>query len=129
MSSGYTHRKITEAKDSAPDFGFGEHGEMRFCAEAFDATDTGFTYHRTDPNVHGGLGHRHQNAEEVYVVISGSGRAKFDDEIIEIERLDTIRVAPEVWRGFSSGPDGLEMIAFGAQHEGDGEVDPHWWTE
>jgi len=38
---------------------------------------------------------------------------KLDDDVIEIERLDTIRVAPEVWRSFSAGPEGLEVLAFG----------------
>ena len=109
--------------------GFGEHGEMRFAAGEFDATETGFTYHRSNPNTHGALGHRHEKAEEVYFVISGSGRAKLDDDIIEIERLDTIRVSPEVWRGFSAGPDGLEMLAFGPHHENDGELDPEFWVE
>jgi mannose-6-phosphate isomerase-like protein (cupin superfamily) len=125
----YTHKKITEAKDSAPEFGFGEHGEMRFAAADFDAEETGFTYHRSDPNIHSGFGHRHQNAEEVYVVLSGSGRIKLDDDIIEIERLDTIRVAPQVWRSFSAGPEGLEILAFGPHHENDGEIDPQWWVE
>jgi mannose-6-phosphate isomerase-like protein (cupin superfamily) len=129
MTPPYTLKKITDSKDSAPDFGFGEHGQMHMCADDFDARDTGFTYHRMNPNVHSGFGHRHENAEEVYVVLSGSGRVKLDDEIIEIERLDTIRVAPEVWRSFSAGPEGLEAIAFGPRHANDGEVDPQWWTE
>ena len=129
MTPPYTHKNITEAKDSAPDFGFGEHGEMRFAAADLDATDTGFTYHRSNPNTHAALGHRHEKAEEVYFVISGSGRAKLGDDIIELKRLDTIRVAPEVWRGFSAGPEGLEMLAFGPHHEGDGELDPEFWVE
>jgi len=128
MAPAYTHKNLTEVKDSAPDIGFGEQGEVRFAAEAYDATDTGFTYHRTEPNVPGGFGHRHQDAEEVYVVISGSGRMKLDDEIIELKRLDTVRVAPSVWRGFESGPEGLEVLAFGPRHEGDGEIDMQWWT-
>ena len=102
---------------------------MRFAKDDLDAEQAGFTYHRSNPNTHSTFGHRHQEAEEVYVVISGSGRMRLDDEIIEIARLDTIRVAPEVWRGFSAGPDGLEIIAFGARHDGDGEVDPEWWVE
>jgi mannose-6-phosphate isomerase-like protein (cupin superfamily) len=129
VSTPFTHKNLTEVKDSAPEFGFGEHGELRFAKDELDAERTGFTYQRLNPNVHSPLGHRHQNAEEVYLVIGGSGRIKLDDEIIELERLDTIRVAPEVWRGFSAGPEGLEMIAFGARHDNDGEIDPQWWVE
>ena len=128
MASPHTIKNLTEVKDSAPDFGGEGFVEIRFAREAYDAEQTGFTYHRLEPNVPGGFGHRHQNAEEVYVVIAGGGRVKLDDEIVEIGRLDTIRVAPEVWRGFSSGPEGLEMIAFGPHHENDGEIDPNWWS-
>jgi len=129
MPTPYTHKNLTDVKDMAPEFGFGDQGEVRFAADDFEAEDTGFTHHRTKPNAHTGFGHCHQEAEEVYVVISGSGRMKLDDEIVELERLDTVRVAPTVWRSFSAGPDGLEVIAFGPRHEGDGEVDPNWWTE
>ena len=129
MPDSWTHKSLKDVHDSAPEFGFGEQGELRFAAAEFDAERTGFTYHRAAPGVHGSLGHRHDEAEEVYVVISGSGRMKLDDEVIEIERLDAIRVAPQVWRGFSSGPEGIEVLAFGAHHEGDGEVDPDWWPE
>ncbi len=62
-------------------------------------------------------------------MISGSGRMKLDDEIIEIERLDAIRVAPQVWRSFTPGPDGIEVLAFGPRYDGDGEADPEWWKE
>lgn len=129
MAAGFTHKNLSDVDDSAPEFGFGEFAEMRFAKDALDAEDTGFTYHRTNPNVHSGFGHRHQEAEEVYVVIGGGGRAKLDDEIVEIGRLDVLRVAPEVWRSFSAGPEGLEIIAFGPRHDGDGEVDPNWWPE
>lgn len=129
MATSYTHMKLTDVKDSAPDFGFSDQGELRFGREAFDAEDTGFTYQRLNANVNPGFGHRHQKAEEVYVVLAGSGRLKLDDEIIEIGRLDAIRVAPAVTRCFASGPDGLEVLAFGPHHDSDGEVFPQWWTE
>ena len=45
------------------------------------------------------------------------------------KRLDAIRVAPDVTRNFEAGPDGLELLAFGARHEGDGEIIPGWWTD
>ena len=54
---------------------------------------------------------------------------KLDDEIVAVQRLDALPVAPDVWRSSSAGPDGLEMIVFGPSHEGDGEVDPQWWKE
>ena len=77
-------------------------------------------------------GHRHEIQEEVYTVISGSGRVKLDDEIIEIKQWDVIRVAPRVARGFEAGPEGLEIIAAGGSKPdgGDGElVEGHWPDE
>ena len=38
--------------------------------------------------------HRHEEAEEIYVVLSGSGRVKLDDEIVDLGTMDAIRVAP-----------------------------------
>ncbi len=63
------------------------------------------------------------------MVLSGAGKVKLGDEISEVRRLDAIRVAPEVARAFEAGPDGLELLAFGPHHDGDGEpVDDPWIT-
>ncbi len=62
-------------------------------------------------------------------MLSGSGRVKLDDEIVELEALDALRVAPGVTRAFEAGFDGMELIAVGPRHEGDGEVFPDWWTD
>ena len=75
------------------------------------------------------FGHRHEEAEEIYIVVAGSGRMKLDDEIIEVETLDAIRVSPEVVRAFEAGDEGLEVIAAGARHDGDGEVVQDWWSD
>jgi hypothetical protein len=33
-----------------------------------------------------------------------------------------------VTRAFEAGPDGLEVIACGARHEGDGDIVPGFWA-
>jgi hypothetical protein len=48
---------------------------------------------------------------------------------VELARLDALRVAPQVMRQFEAGPDGLELLAFGQRHKGDGEVVNGWWSE
>ena len=63
------------------------------------------------------------------MVVAGSGRMKLDDDIIEIERMDAVRVAPSVMRSFEAGPDGLDILVFGRQHDGDGEAIPGWWSD
>ena len=68
-------------------------------------------------------------AEEVYVVLSGSGRVKLDDAVVDLRRLDALRVAPAVTRGFGAGPDGLELLVFGPHHEAHGEAFQDWWVD
>ena len=129
MTDRYTHKNLAEVDDGAPKFGYGELQEAHFATRDLGAEQTGVSFHRVKPNKRQGFAHRHHEAEEVYVVIGGSGRMKLDDEIIELARLDAIRVAPDVTRAFEGGPDGLELVAIGPRHEGDGEIVPGWWTD
>jgi mannose-6-phosphate isomerase-like protein (cupin superfamily) len=129
MNSPYTRHNLIEVEDSAPGFGYSDQQEARFATAALEATETGVSHHRVKPDRRQGFAHRHDRAEEVYVVISGSGRAKLDDEIVELEPLDALRVAPGVTRQFEAGADGLELLAVGARRDGDGEIVPGWWTD
>lgn len=129
MASPYTIKQLTEVEDSAPKFGFGEFQQARFAHSDLDAEQTGFSHHRLHAGKRQPFAHRHENAEEIYVVLAGSGRIKLDDEIVDVGPLDAIRVAPPVTRCFEAGPDGLEILAFGALHDGDGEVLPGWWAD
>jgi mannose-6-phosphate isomerase-like protein (cupin superfamily) len=129
MASSHTHVKLTEVEDSAPKFGFGDHQEARFANDALEAESTGLSHHRLKPGKRQPFAHRHDEAEEVYVILGGAGRLKLDEEIIEVRRLDAIRVAPTVTRAFEAGPEGLEILACGARHDGDGEMIPGWWSE
>jgi mannose-6-phosphate isomerase-like protein (cupin superfamily) len=129
VANPYTLKKLTDVEDSAPRFGFSEVQEARFANNDLEAEHTGVSHHRVKPGRRQAFAHKHENAEEVYVVLAGSGRLKLDDEIVEIEALDAIRVEPAVIRCFEAGPDGLEVLAVGARHEGDGETIPGWWTD
>ena len=62
------------------------------------------------------------------MVLSGSGRVKLDDEIVELETMDAIRVAPSVTRAFEAGDEGLELLAFGPRHAGDAETVKDFWA-
>jgi mannose-6-phosphate isomerase-like protein (cupin superfamily) len=129
MPDSYTHKRLTDVKDSAPEFGMGETLEARFAKDDLDAEDTGVSHHRLKPGVRQPFGHRHEKAEEVYVVLGGDGRLKLDDEIIDIATLDAIRIAPGVTRAFEAGPGGIEVLAFGPRHDGDGELIQGWWSD
>lgn len=129
MADPYTLKKLTDVEDSAPRFGVGEVQEARFAKDDLDAEHTGVSHHRIKARKRQAFAHRHEKAEEIYVVLAGSGRVKLDDEILEIEKLDAIRVAPGVTRQFEAGPDGLEVLALGPRHDGDGKMIQEWWTD
>ena len=129
MAAPYTHRSLDDVEDSAPKFGYDAVQEAHFANGALETEQTGVSFHRVKPGKRQGFGHRHDEAEEVYVILSGAGRLKLDDDILDVSRLDAIRVAPQVTRQFEAGDDGLEIVAFGAQHEGDGELVPGWWRD
>jgi uncharacterized cupin superfamily protein len=118
---------LVEVEDAAPANGFADRWQARVARAALGAEQTGVTYFRLLAGKRSPFVHRHTSAEEIYVILSGSGRLKLDDEIIDVQALDAIRVAPEVARAFEAGPDGLEFIAFGPHHDADGEpVDDGW---
>jgi mannose-6-phosphate isomerase-like protein (cupin superfamily)/quinol monooxygenase YgiN len=125
----YTIQALTDVPDMAPKFGFGELGSARFATGALAAQQTGVSHHHLGPGKRQAFGHRHEQAEEVYVVLSGAGRVRLDDEIVEIGERDAIRISPPVVRAFEAGPEGLEFIAFGAHHRADGEMLHGWWTD
>lgn len=70
----------------------------------------------------------------MYVVVGGSGRMKLDDEIVEVKEWDVVRVPPGTWRGYESGPEGLQILVFGAPNLGenpraDVEGQRDWWAD
>ena len=42
--------------------------------------------------------HRHRESSELYVLLEGRGRLRVDDELLELEPLDTVLVEPEAVR-------------------------------
>jgi mannose-6-phosphate isomerase-like protein (cupin superfamily) len=118
----YTRKNLREVEDMAAKQGFGEAQEARFPMDDLDAESTGIALLRVKPGQRQPFAHRHNEAEEIYVVISGSGKLKIDDEVVEVGELDAIRFGPEVGRAIEAGPDGIEIIAFGPRHEGDAEI-------
>ena len=107
--SDYTKKNVSELKDSAPEFGFAEIGEARFPAEELGAGQAGFAHHRLKSGKRQAFGHQHDEAEEVCFVVAGSGRVRLDDELVELEQGDFLRVSAPVKRRFEAGPEGLEL--------------------
>jgi mannose-6-phosphate isomerase-like protein (cupin superfamily) len=130
--SGYTKLNLDrDVEDSAQKFGMGEILEAHFARDDIEATQFGLSLQRIKPNQRVPFGHHHEQQEEVYVIVGGSGRLKLDDDIVEVGRWDAIRIAPEVTRGVEAGPDGLDIVAFGAPNTGlhDAKQQMGWWAE
>jgi mannose-6-phosphate isomerase-like protein (cupin superfamily) len=114
--------------DGAPDL------EFRLATRALELEQSGLCYQRVPPGCRFPYGHTHKEQEEVYVVVRGSGRMKLDDEIVEVEEWDVVRVPPGTWRGYESGSQGLEILVFGAPNLGENPRDDvegqrDWWDE
>jgi mannose-6-phosphate isomerase-like protein (cupin superfamily) len=126
---GYALRNLKELDDAAPAFGIGDKLEARFARKALDAKQVGLSYQRLQPNARLPFAHRHKTQEEIYVVLSGSGRAKLEDEIVDLNPWDALRVDKDTTRGFEAGPDGMELLAIGAPvgEQNDAELINDWW--
>jgi uncharacterized cupin superfamily protein len=118
----YTIKNLRDVDDLAAQHGHGETQEARFAHEDLDAEQIGISLQRVKPGKRHAFAHRHKDAEEVYVVVSGSGRVKLDDDVKDVGELDAIRVAPSVTRAFEAGNEGLELLAFSPRAQGDAEI-------
>ena len=128
--SEYTHKSLPEVKNMAPQFGMPEEMQARFAGQSLDLERTGLTYFRLAPGFRIPFAHRHEDQEEVYVVIRGGARIKVGDDVLELGELDAVRVAGDTLRNLEAGPDGAEVIAFGERAgEDQSEMVPGWWSE
>jgi mannose-6-phosphate isomerase-like protein (cupin superfamily) len=130
--SDYTIKNLREDVDNAAEqFGLAPDVEARFARDPLEATAFGLSYQRLAPNARFPYGHHHKTQEEVYVVVEGSGRMKLDDEVVDIESWDAIRVGKDTVRSFEAGSEGLAFLAFGAPktEAQDAEMIPGWWSD
>jgi mannose-6-phosphate isomerase-like protein (cupin superfamily) len=128
---GYTIKNLkTEVENQAPKFDMPDEMEVRFGRTALGGETLGVSHVKLDPNFRIPFAHKHENQEEVYVVIRGSARIKVDDEIVELGELDAIRFDSGTMRQVEAGPDGVEYVAFGAGTDPrDAEMVPGWWSD
>jgi mannose-6-phosphate isomerase-like protein (cupin superfamily) len=124
----YTKKPLRGIEDSAVKYGLSDTQEARFARRDLEAEQTGVAHLIVKPGQREAFAHLHREAEEVYVVLSGSGRVKLDEEVVELAELDAVRIGPGTTRQFEAGPNGLEVLIFGPHVEGDVEQVSDFWT-
>ena len=73
----------------------------------------GLTHYRLRSGRSQGWAHRHGLVEEIYVVLSGNGRIKVDEDCFELQPLDAVRVAPGSAREMQAGGTGSKCSPSG----------------
>jgi mannose-6-phosphate isomerase-like protein (cupin superfamily) len=117
--SSFAIVNLKEIEDSA-----GERApqiEARFGRKSLESEHLGVSYLRYAANVRAPMAHSHREQEEAYVVVSGSGRIRLDDEIHELRQWDAVRISPSTIRAVEAGDDGLELIAIGSDRPEGGD--------
>jgi len=124
----WTKKNFGDVPDISPE---GVEIEWRFARDALGSPELGVSRFTYEPGARMPWGHRHRAQEEMYVVVAGSGRAKLDDEVIEVSEWDVLRVAPAVIRSFEAGSEGLDLICIGGRkpESPDGEPFENFWDD
>jgi mannose-6-phosphate isomerase-like protein (cupin superfamily) len=117
---GYTYVDVDSLEGEGPG------GMVRKTRRATGTRAFGFNYFTIPPGV---VGREHDHAEEemeeVYFVVKGGGTMRIDGEELELRPGRFVRVDPGSRRMPIAGPDGLELVTFGAPLEGPYEP-PSW---
>jgi mannose-6-phosphate isomerase-like protein (cupin superfamily) len=128
----YTHLNLKDdVEDLAPKHGLSPNLESRFARTALGLEKSGMTYFKIAPNFRLPFGHQHGEQEELYVILSGSARFKVEDEVLELKPLDVLRVPGSTPRAMEGGPEGAEILAFGAPNteNKDAQMLKDFWTD
>jgi len=113
----------TGVENMAPKFNMGEGIEAHFARKPLDLEKSGLSYFKLGPDYRLGFGHIHSEQEEIYLVINGTARVKLEDEEVELGALDAMRIPPGVRHSMGAGPEGAELIAFGAPNTENEDID------
>lgn len=132
--AGYTVQNLKQIDNAGAAFGLPEDQiELRLGRGPLGCETAGVSYMKLGPGYRAPFGHSHGEQEEIYVLVSGSARMKIGDDMVDLQPFTAVRVAPASMRGYEGGPQGAELIVVGAPQpsspDGDGNVEPGWWTD
>jgi mannose-6-phosphate isomerase-like protein (cupin superfamily) len=120
-----------DVEDMAPRFGYAPDMESHFARIPLGLRNSGVSYFKIAPDFRAPFGHRHGEQEELYLVIRGSARLKLGEDIVELGELDAVRVPGSLTRGMEAGPDGAEIVVFGAPNTDNKDIEmvQDFWTD
>jgi mannose-6-phosphate isomerase-like protein (cupin superfamily) len=127
----YTKKNLKhDVENQAPNFGMPDELDARFARTPLGGETLGLSLMKLEPGFRMPFGHKHENQEEVYVVVRGSARIKVEDETVEVREWDAIRFPKDTMRNVEAGPEGVEYLAFGAGDDPrDAEMVAGWWGD
>jgi mannose-6-phosphate isomerase-like protein (cupin superfamily) len=128
--SAYTLVNLKEIEDvggAAHTPGF----EARTVRQHLDSQHLGLGFFHYPAGFRAPIGHAHHEQEEVYVVIEGSGRMRLDGDVVELNRWDVVRVAPQTVRALEGGDAGLTLLVAASARSGKSDMIVHrdWWVD
>jgi mannose-6-phosphate isomerase-like protein (cupin superfamily) len=107
---GYSLVKVEDIEGEGPG------NAVRLVRRRLGCEAFGINWFEIPPNAEGREhDESHSLQEEVNVVIRGSGMYRIDGELVPVEAGTFLRFDPETTRCPIAGPDGMTMIAVGAQ--------------
>ena len=120
-----------DVEDMAPRFDLSPGAQSRFARVPLELERSGLSLFTLAPGFRFPFGHTHSEQEEVYVVLDGSVVVRLDDEELALQRLDALRIPAGTRRAVQGGPDGGELLAFGAPNTENKDVEmlPGWWGD
>ena len=129
--SSHTQINLNDVENQAPNFGFPDDMEARFASSELGLEHSGAGILRLKPGFRLPFGHKHSEQEEHYLVISGSARVKLDDDIVDMRTWDVVRIPRDTMRALEGGPEGAEVLAFGAPDTDNKDVEmvQGWWSD
>jgi mannose-6-phosphate isomerase-like protein (cupin superfamily) len=127
----YTKANLRDdVDDQAPRFGMPAGMQARFARTPLGGKTLGLSLFKLAPNFRIPFGHKHEEQEEVYVVVRGTARVKVDGEVVDLAEWDAIRFDKNTMRDVEAGPDGVEYLAFGAGEDAsEVEMVQNWWSD
>jgi quercetin dioxygenase-like cupin family protein len=130
--ASYTAVNLKEVENIGEQFGLDPAElQLRMGKDPLGCANSAVSYLRLGPGYRAPFGHKHNQQEEIYVLVGGSARMKLDGDVIDLQPMSAVRVAPETMRAYEGGPDGAELIVIGAPRTGpgDGDIQQGWWSD